>query len=172
VDHRSGRLGQNTLSRALVTVLRRTGQTVVHVDGDQVRTLMGGELGYTTPDRLQNAWRIARLCAFLQAEGVLTVCSTMSLYPEIWRSNRERLEPYLQVLLDVPMNVLVRRDQKGLYSGIDRGTARDVGGLDLPLELPRDSDLILQNGVDSDLAANVATLVLSLERLSRPSGAG
>ena len=108
-----------------------------------------------TRDRIDNAYRIARLCKFLQGEGVLVVCSTMSLYPEIWHFNRNNFDPYLQVYLDVPMDVLAERDQKGLYSGVLLGQASEVVGLDLPVSLPIDSDLVLENADLRELPHNV-----------------
>jgi len=154
--------GKTTLGKRLSGELRTQGANVVHVDGDSVRALMGSDLGYGTRDRIDNAYRIARLCKFLQAEGVLVVCSTMSLYPEIWQFNRNNLEPYLQVYLDVPMNVLTERDQKGLYSGVSLGQASDVGGLDLPVSLPIDSDLVLENSDARELPHNVDLILRAL----------
>lgn len=154
--------GKTTLGKRLVAELRAQGRAVVHVDGDGVRALMGSDLGYGTRDRIDNAYRIARLCKFLQAEGVLVVCTTMSLYPEIWQFNRNNLHPYLQVFLDVPMDVLAERDQKGLYSGVALGQASEVGGLDLPVSLPIDSDLVLENSDANELPHNVALILRAL----------
>lgn len=154
--------GKTTLAQHLGRALRAHGQPIVHVDGDVVRELMGGDLGYGTRDRIDNAYRIARLCRFLQGEGVLVLCSTMSLYPEIWQFNRQHLVPYLQVYLDVPMSVLVERDQKGLYSAASAGGAADVGGVNLPVELPLDSDLVLANAEPHDVARNVDVVLAAL----------
>lgn len=163
--------GKTTLAELLVGELRRQELGVVHVDGDKVRKVMGGDLGYGTRDRLENAWRIARLCAFLQGEGVLVVCSTMSLYREIWQFNRSVLEPYLQVYLDVPMRVLAERDQKGLYSAASLGRVSDVGGVDLQLELPLDSHLVLANVERHDLARNLQTLLSAIALAPGPLAA-
>jgi adenylylsulfate kinase len=154
--------GKTTLGKRLVAELRAQGRAVVHVDGDGVRALMGSDLGYGTRDRIDNAYRIARLCKFLQSEGVLVVCSTMSLYPEIWQFNRNNFDPYLQVYLDVPMSVLAERDQKGLYSGVSLGQASDVGGMDLPVSLPIDSHLVLENGDLRELPHNVGVILRAL----------
>jgi adenylylsulfate kinase len=154
--------GKTTLGGRLALALRAQGCPVVHVDGDNVRALMGSDLGYGTRDRVDNAYRIARLCRFLQGEGVLVVCSTMSLYEQIWQFNRSNLDPYLQVYLDVPMSVLEGRDQKGLYSGVSLGQARDVGGVDLPLVLPIDSDLVLENSDLRELPHNVNVILEAL----------
>jgi cytidine diphosphoramidate kinase len=154
--------GKTTLGSQLASDLRALGRSVVHVDGDSVRALMGSDLGYGTRDRVDNAYRISRLCKFLQSEGVLVVCSTMSLYREIWQFNHANLHPYLQVYLDVPMTVLAERDQKGLYSGAAVGQASDVGGVDLPLELPHDSDLVLGNSERRELRHNVDAILRAL----------
>jgi adenylylsulfate kinase-like enzyme len=154
--------GKTTLGSRLALELRAQGRAVVHVDGDNVRALMGSDLGYGTRDRVDNAYRIARLCRFLQGEGVLVVCSTMSMYEEIWQFNRQNLHPYLQVYLDVPMRVLEGRDQKGLYSGVSLGQASDVGGVDLPIALPIDSDLVLENSDLRELPHNVNVILDAL----------
>jgi cytidine diphosphoramidate kinase len=154
--------GKTTLGSQLASELRALGRIVVHVDGDSVRALMGSDLGYGTRDRIDNAYRISRLCKFLQSEGVLVVCSTMSLYREIWQFNQSNLDPYLQVYLDVPMKVLAERDQKGLYSGALLGQSSDVGGVNLPLELPVDSDLVLENSERRVLPHNVDTILRAL----------
>jgi adenylylsulfate kinase-like enzyme len=154
--------GKTTLGSRLTLELRAQGRAVVHVDGDNVRALMGSDLGYGTRDRIDNAYRIARLCKFLQREGVLVVCSTMSLYEEIWHFNRNNLDPYLQVYLDVPISVLEARDQKGLYSGVPLGQVSEVGGVDLPIELPIDSDLVLENADPRELPHNVNAILKAI----------
>jgi adenylylsulfate kinase len=154
--------GKTTIGKRLTAELRAQRCSVVHVDGDSVRALMGSDLGYGTRDRVDNAYRIARLCKFLQGEGVLVVCSTMSLYEEIWQFNRNNLEPYLQVYLDVPMNVLTERDQKGLYSAAALGEVNDVGGVDQALALPLDSDLVLENSDIKELPHNVDVILDAL----------
>ena len=137
--------GKTTLSNGLVEKLREDGHQVVHIDGDTVRNMMGNDLGYDPKDRIANAYRIARLCQFIQQQGVMVVCSTMSLYPEIWEWNAANLDPYHLVYVKVSPEVLRERDQKGLYSGVDNGTCRDVVGVDLPFHEPQDPDLTLEN---------------------------
>ena len=75
--------GKTTITTELVSRLRRDGVQVVHIDGDVIRRMNGNDLGYDLKDRIANAYRISRLCQFLQSQGVTVICSTMSLYPEI-----------------------------------------------------------------------------------------
>jgi adenylylsulfate kinase-like enzyme len=137
--------GKTTLAVGLVDKLRSDGHQVVHIDGDTVRSMLGNDLGYDLKDRIANAYRISRLCQFLQQQGTLVVCSTMSLYPEIWEWNAKHLDPYHLVYVKVSHEVLRSRDQKGLYSGVENGTSCDVVGMDLPFHEPPSPNLILEN---------------------------
>ena len=137
--------GKTTLARQLVEMLRTEGRQVVHVDGDSVRAMLGDDLGHSPSDRLENAYRISKLCQFLQQQGTMVVCSTMSLYPEIWEWNRKNLSPYTMVYVKVGVDELRKRDQKGLYSGVEEGRCSNVVGIDLPFNEPRQACLTLRN---------------------------
>lgn len=154
--------GKTTLARHLVGDLRAEGRAVVHVDGDRMREVLGNDLGHDLKDRVENAWRISRMCRFLQGEGVMVVCSTMSLYPEIWSANRETLSPYLEVYLRVPPEVLRERDPKGLYARAARGEVSNVVGHDLPFHEPSSAHLVLDNGAPEDMKPNSDSILGAL----------
>ncbi len=151
--------GKTTLATRVVHALRdddafaRGG--IVHVDGDKMREVFGNDLGHGAADRRANAWRVARMCALLAGEGCFVVCSTMSMFQEIWTHNRASFSPYLEVLLAVPVDVLRKRDTKGLY----RPGATNVGGVDLQVTWPKAPDLVLSSEGEPDLARNAELLV-------------
>ena len=124
-------VGKTTLAKEIVERFRIDSFAVVHLDGDQIRELNANDLGYDPEDRIKNAYRISRFCQFMQAQNIPVVCSTMSLYPEIWKWNQENIEPYFQVYIRAEMKVLEGRDTKGLYSGFKNGREANVVGLDL-----------------------------------------
>ncbi len=146
--------GKTTLAARLVRALREDGVWTVHVDGDRMREVFGNDLGHSPSDRRANAWRIARTCAFLAEEGALVVCSTVSMFGEIWTWNRKNIAPYLEVVLDVPFEVLRARDQRGLYSGGEV----NVAGVDLEVAWPRDAHLVLKSTSEADLVSNIEVL--------------
>lgn len=151
--------GKTTIARRVVATLRARGLATVHVDGDAMREVLGNDLGHHPADRLENAWRIARMCRYLQSEGVAVVCSTMSLYPSIWHANRASLDPYVEVYLRVPLEVVRARDPKGLYARAERGEAKNIVGLDLPFHEPDGAHLVLDNADAADLAPNCERIV-------------
>lgn len=137
--------GKSSLSAIVAELARESGIATVLLDGDTVRAINGDELAHDVASRLQNAYRISRWCKELSEQGLLVVCSTMSLYPEIWEWNRANLRKYCEVYLQVPMDVLIERDAKGLYQRAVAGVQGDVVGIHQRFDEPTAPHLIIHN---------------------------
>jgi adenylylsulfate kinase len=149
--------GKSTLGRAVYAALRERGQPVVYLDGDGVRAACAHDLGYTRPERIQNAYRLARLCRMFSLQGQNVVCPTVSLYGELHAWNREHHARYLEVLVEVPHEVLLERDQKGLYTQAQNGDAL-LPGINQAYDVPANPHLRLDGTAEpaSLLAAVLA----------------
>jgi cytidine diphosphoramidate kinase len=145
--------GKTTIGRAVAAELKLRRPNVVFLDGDDVRTIMGSDLGHTLEDRRQNAWRICRLCAYLEGQGIDVVCAILSLFPETRDWNRQNYARYVEVFVDVPIDVLKQRDQKQLYSRAAAGLVSNVAGIDLPFTPPATPDVTIDN---SDIGRGTA----------------
>lgn len=140
-------------------------KNLVFLDGDHFREIMGDELGHDIQDRVKNAYRIARMCHFLNSENVDVICATMSLYPEVWQWCRTHISKYIQVYVRVDKDVVVGRDQKGIYSGFLNGQRANVVGMDMPFHEPIDAELIVDNnGNDIRLIDNAVERILGFLR--------
>lgn len=137
--------GKTTIARALYAELKAQDRSTVLLDGDAIREIMGGDLGFSLEDRRKNGWRVCRMCKYLDDQGINVVCATLSQFHEQQAWNREHLSDYFEVFVDVDMDVLIRRDQKGLYSGALAGTVKNVVGVDMPFPPPEFPDLTLGN---------------------------
>ena len=67
---------------------------------------------YDAKDRLENAWRISKLCNLLSEQGNNVIVATMSLFKEIHKWNRKNFNKYYEVYLDIPISELKKRDSK------------------------------------------------------------
>lgn len=133
--------GKTTIGRLWCEKLRVAGETVVFLDGDELRQVFGDDLGFTEADRRRSAMRNARLCALLAKQGITVVCCTISMFDSVRDWNRKNIPGYFEVYVKASMETLRRRDQKGLYSS-DR---QDVAGVHFQVEEPKAPDLILEN---------------------------
>jgi len=120
---------------------------VVFLDGDTLRAV-SNESGYTAENRRAIAMRNGRLCHMLAEQGLDVVCSTISLFHEVQRWNRENIPRYVEVFVRAPLEELKRRDTKGVYS--DSSERGNIVGVDIPAEIPEAPDLILDNDASLD----------------------
>lgn len=138
--------GKTTIGTALYYKIREKHENVVLLDGDILKNIFeSGEIQYTEEARRERAKKYARLCKALVDQGMIVICCTIAMYDEVREWNREENSAYIEVFLDVSMNVLKARDQKGLYSGYNSGSTTKVAGLDVNIEFPKNPDLIIQN---------------------------
>ena len=156
--------GKTTIGRKLYQNIKILDSATVFLDGDHVRDIMGQDLGHSLEDRKKNGLRVCQLCRYLDRQGVNVVCAILSLFEEQQCWNRENYSDYFEVFVDVPMDVLAARDQKGLYSGAKAGRIRDVAGFDIPFKPPANSDMIVRN--DQDLTHVDAIVAAVLDRIA------
>jgi adenylylsulfate kinase-like enzyme len=137
--------GKSTVGRELWTRLRAAGRPVTFLDGDALRAAIAEDLGHSVSNRRRSAMRNARLCQLLASQGADVVCATISLFHAVQHWNRENITNYREIYLRVPMAELRRRDGKGVYTSGQGGEPREIVGIDLPAEIPKDPDLVACN---------------------------
>lgn len=148
MDNRTFWSWENNHRGSFFQMLRRQKGNVLFLDGDTLREVFGNDLGYGREDRLRCAMRYSRLCRLLSGQGQDVVLCTISMFREVREWNRQNINKYKEIYIEVPMEVLKQRNQKGLYQ-----SGGDVVGVDLELELPENPNLVLKN--DGALPPNV-----------------
>ena len=137
--------GKTTVGRQLVEELRKRGRPVVFIDGDEIREVLGNDLGHSLEDRRASAMRNARMCQMLSRQGVDVVCCTISMFKGVRYWNRKNIPGYREIYLEVPMSVLKNRDPKGLYGRAEAGELKNVYGIDLDWDEPECPDYKIRN---------------------------
>lgn len=153
--------GKSTIGLRLAEKLRKSRTNVVYLDGDILRDVWGDSLGHDIPSRHVNATRISNLCGLLDRQGIHVVAAVMSMFPEWQAWNRKTFSRYFEVFLDVPLEVLYRRESKGLYRGYRSGELKQVVGLDIPFPRPAQPDLVIDNTTDLADPGELADRILA-----------
>lgn len=137
--------GKTTIGKLLYEKIRVEHANTVFLDGDVLRRVFGDDLGYSKEDRRKCAMRYSRLCAMLQEQGMNVICCTISMFDSIREWNREHICNYKEIYVKASMETLLARDQKGLYSGVTEEKQKEVVGVHMEIEEPKNPDLVLYN---------------------------
>lgn len=133
--------GKTTLAQKVFEQLKQREMSVHNLDGDEVRVAGSGQLGFTPEDRDENIRLAVELAGRYQKEGYSVVAGFISPYRRHRRWGRERLNNFVEVFVDTPLEVCEARDPKGLYSKARRGEIKNFTGIDDPYEAPRTPDI-------------------------------
>ena len=121
------------------------------LDGDNIRSGINNNLGFSKEDRLENIRRIAEVSKLLIDTGMITICSFISPTKEIRHKARNIIgeNDFIEIFLNPPLEICERRDTKGLYKKARAGEIKDFTGISSPFEAPKHPDLEIDTSVTS-----------------------
>ena len=152
--------GKSTIAGLLEKRLLAMGARVEVLDGDVVRTHMSRGLGYSREDRNDNIRRIGFVCEVLSRNGVIAIAAAISPYREAREEVRSRIEDFVEVYFECPLDVLVERDVKGLYKKALAGEIAHFTGISDPYEPPVSPDVVIHSGYESPEEAELKILAI------------
>ncbi|CAG2213217.1 PAPSS [Mytilus edulis] len=137
--------GKTTLSFALENYLVSQGIPSYSLDGDNVRTGLNKNLGFTPEDREENIRRISEVAKLFADGGIVCLTSFISPYERDRAKARELHEKaglkFVEVFVDTPLEVCEERDVKGLYKKARAGQIKGFTGVDSAYEPPSNPDV-------------------------------
>jgi adenylylsulfate kinase len=152
--------GKSTIGYALERRLNGARHLTYVLDGDNVRHGLCSDLGFSPQDRTENIRRIGEVAALFADAGLIIITSFISPYRSDRDLARQRVPAgkFIEVFLDVPVEVCERRDPKGLYKKARAGEILQFTGVSAPYERPSAPELALDTE-SLDLDASVETIV-------------
>lgn len=135
--------GKTTLSYAVEAALHSQGYFVQTLDGDNVRTGINKNLGFSDADRYENIRRIAEVSKLFVNCGIITIASFISPTNEIREMAKSIIgsEDFIEIFVNAPLDVCESRDTKGLYKKARLGEIKEFTGINAPYESPVQPEL-------------------------------
>lgn len=130
--------GKSTLAIALEGELYKQGILCRILDGDNIRSGINNNLGFSEADRTENIRRIAEVSKLFVNCGIVTIAAFISPTHAIRRMASEIIgeDDFLEVYVSTPIEECERRDVKGLYAKARRGEIKEFTGISSPFEAP------------------------------------
>ncbi len=141
--------GKTTVSSALEKKLFEMGYFTQLLDGDNIRSGINNNLGFSQEDRLENIRRIAEVSKLIMNCGVIVLCAFISPTDKIRHMARTIIgtDDFIEVFVDTPIEVCEQRDVKGLYEKARKGLIKDFTGVNAPFEKPDDADVVVDTSI-------------------------
>jgi len=136
--------GKSTIAEAFGKKLQKLNISYYIIDGDNIRSTLNKDLGFTKEDRIENNRRVAHLAKILFDSGIIPIVATVSPN-ESSRSFARSLfkkDEFVLVHINASLETCIKRDPKNLYSNKSKKN-KNITGLHSNYDVPLDADLIL-----------------------------
>ena len=135
------------------------------LDGDNLRHGLNGDLGFAPADRQENIRRTAEVAALGFSHGNLVLCSFISPYAADRAFARSLVQDgrFVEIYVKCDIEVLKRRDTKGLYAKALAGEIQNFTGISAPYEAPDNAEIVVETDIDSSeaIVEKIVTLLQS-----------
>ncbi|GJM28071.1 MAG: adenylyl-sulfate kinase [Cyclobacteriaceae bacterium] len=159
--------GKSTIARSLENNLYEMGYLTKLLDGDNLRSGINNNLGFSEEDRTENIRRAAEVSKLFAKCGVVTICSLISPTAAIRSIAKEIIgeDLFYEVFINCPLEVCEQRDVKGLYAKARKGEIKKFTGIDSPFENPANPSLEIRTDLHSIEACQAQLLNNILPRI-------
>lgn len=153
--------GKSTLANEVETQLYELGHATYLLDGDNIRHRLNKDLGFSNEDREENIRRIGEVAALFVDAGLIVLTAFISPFKKDRNSVRNLLPDnrFIEIFVAVDIKTCEARDPKGLYKKAKAGEIKDFTGISSPYEEPVKPELVINNGLNSDLHKNVSQII-------------
>ncbi len=161
--------GKSTIAIALERELHQRGLLCRILDGDNIRSGINNNLGFSEADRVENIRRIAEVSKLFVDTGIITIAAFISPSNDIREMAADIIgkDDFVEVYVSTPIEECERRDVKGLYAKARRGEIKNFTGISAPFEAPQHPALTLDTSVLSLEESVHKLLELILPRIQK-----
>ena len=137
--------GKSTVAIALERELHSRGLLCRILDGDNIRSGINNNLGFSAEDRVENIRRIAEVGRLFVDTGIITIAAFISPNNQLREMAAEIIgkDDFVEVFVSTQLEECEKRDVKGLYAKARRGEIKNFTGISAPFEAPEHPDITL-----------------------------
>ncbi|GMM49444.1 adenylyl-sulfate kinase [Starmerella bacillaris] len=161
--------GKSTIATALEQVLLQHQVISYRLDGDNIRFGLNKNLGFSATDREENIRRIGEVSKLFADSTLVAITSFISPYKsdrdEARKLHNEAGLPFVEVFVDVPVEVAEQRDPKGLYKKARAGEIKEFTGISAPYEKPVNPEITLTHTQSVEESVNAVIEYLKSKSL-------
>lgn len=135
--------GKTSIALALEKELHHSGFMTQVLDGDNIRSGINQNLGFSYQDRMENIRRIAEISKLFLNSGIITINCFVSPAREMRELAKSIIgkNDFIEIYVNTPVEICEERDVKGLYAKARKGDIKDFTGVQDGYEVPENPDM-------------------------------
>jgi len=145
--------GKSTLAVEMEKKLHTDGKISVLLDGDNLRTGLNKDLGFSDTDREENIRRVSEVASILCSNGLIVLVSLITPLKK-FRANARSIigaNHFKEIFVKASFTTCKKRDVKGLYAKAIEGKVKSFTGKTSDFEEPDQADLIINSEKESKI---------------------
>ena len=152
--------GKTSLAKNLYNNIREKNINTVFLDGDVLRSILGYKNNnYEKNSRLAVAMKYSNLSKLFTDQGINVIFATISMFDAVRSWNKKNIKNYVEIYLKVPLEKIIERDKNQLFSKAVKKENKNVVGIDITIEEPKNPDIILYNNEGSTIESLSKNLI-------------
>ena len=156
--------GKTTIADQIALHLKQKRYIVERLDGDIVRKGLTSDLGFSKKDRDENIRRVTSVAKDLTRNRIIVLATFVSPYRKQRRDARKEIGQFIEVYVQCPLEICMKRDVKGMYQKAREGKITHFTGVDDPYEEPEHPELTLDTDKEM-IDESVSKVLKKLEKL-------
>ena len=158
--------GKTTIANLLFERLREFKICTVLLDGDDVRSGLNMDLGFSDDDRVENMRRVTEISQLMLESGLSVIVSLISPFENDRNRARSKFcdANFIEIFIDAPIEVCIQRDPKGHYARAQLGEIKLFTGIDSRFDVPRNPEIHIDTTTMS--AASAVDKILNHLRIA------
>lgn len=154
--------GKTTIANRVYEILKEKGLNVERLDGDTIRQNLSKDLKFSKEDRDENIRRVGSLAKLFTQRGIIVIASFISPYKKQRRELREKIQNFIEVFVNCPLEICEKTDKEGLYQKARQGEIQNFTVISDPYEKPENPEIELRTDKESieDCTATIIKFVI------------
>jgi adenylylsulfate kinase len=137
--------GKSTVTAALVRQLRERGIDAAVLESDLLRMEFSIQPNYDEQDREYFYASVAFIGRVLTEHGITVIFDATANLRSYRDRARRQIPNFIEVFVDCPLEVCIKRDLKGIYKKARSGEAAHVPGVQAKYEPPEKPDVVIHS---------------------------
>ena len=139
--------GKSTLAIEMENRLHQENIHSVVLDGDNLRSGLNSDLGFSNQDRAENIRRVSEIAKLFSTNGIITLVSLISPLREFRNKAKSIIgeDHFHEIFINASYSTCKERDVKGLYAKAEKGMVQSFTGQDSEFEEPETDYLMIDS---------------------------